>query len=562
MLATGVGARRLASGAWAGFVGYETPFALEATAGAPALAPLTTRVVTILVDGLGAGPARDLPFLNELRARGADYDCRIGLPSLSLPGRAVLATGAWQEVHGQTTNMKPRRLRVDHVYAAARRRGLRTAMAAGEKTLVLFDPHVTEKVVYEESPESGTFEAYARVLEHQVAESIRLLRAGAELTALELYVVDEVGHGWGGTSPEYARAARAADDALRRIAAELDLASVTLLVTADHGHVPWGGHGGEEPEVMRVPLVLAGAGVRAGVRGECRQVDVAPTVAALLGTAIPASSQGRPLVEALALVDAARAAVLSAAVVQRERFQAVYAERVRTLVRGDAATPAPVTARRDGEGPHLLAARLDALDAGAEAVRAQAANQDARRRAAYAMLLAVAPFALLGVLRAWGLLGARESWAALGSALLGVAAYHALMPAFGLGYSMTLVNKDEWMEAFFRKDMILGVSCAAGAVALASRWALRGLAVTAAQGAVLSLSTVLVFCGALLVKVAVVYWREGALLVWRMPDMAWAFGFYLDVLAVMAVAFASPLLAVLGWLVARRATSRSDRPAV
>lgn len=551
LVTIGVGARRLASVTWAGFIGYESPFALEAGAPPPATPALTRRVVMVLIDGLGAAPSRSLPFLNELRGRGADFNCRIGLPSLSLPGRAVIATGAWQEVHGQITNRNARRLEVDHLFAAARRRGLRTALAAGGKTQSMFAPHVLAKVTYSDIEETEPFEAYARVLDHQVAESLRLIEGRAELTSLELYIVDEAGHGWGGASSEYERAARAADDAVRRIAAAMDLGAETLLVTADHGHVAWGGHGGDEPPVMTVPLVLAGAGVRGGVRGECRQVDVASTVAALLGTAVPASSQGRPLVDALALDAAGRTAVLSAAVAQRERFHAVYAERVRALVGNvEAAVPVP-TGGREGGGPYLLAARLDALDAAGEAVRAEAAALDARRRAAYALLLALAPFAVVGTLRVAGLLGARETRAAAFSALLGVAAYHALLPVFGLGYSMTLVNKDEWTEAFFRTDMILGVTGAALAVLLAAVWALRGRAASLLASAALAWATALVYCGVLLVKIAVVYWREGALLVWRMPDMAWAFGFYLDVLAVMAVAFTSPLLAVVAWLVAR-----------
>jgi hypothetical protein len=73
----------------------------------------------------------------------------------------------------------------------------------------------------------------------------------------------------------------------------------TLVVTADHGHVAEGGHGGDEPEVTAVPLVLAGAGARAGARGTCAHLDVAPTLAALLGVAAPAAAEGRVLWEAL-----------------------------------------------------------------------------------------------------------------------------------------------------------------------------------------------------------------------------------------------------------------------
>jgi predicted AlkP superfamily pyrophosphatase or phosphodiesterase len=61
---------------------------------------------------------------------------------------------------------------------------------------------------------------------------------------------------------------------------------------------PQGGHGSILE--MRVPLLIAGAGVRVGgVPREPGLVDVAPTIAALLGVRPPADAQGRALDELL-----------------------------------------------------------------------------------------------------------------------------------------------------------------------------------------------------------------------------------------------------------------------
>ena len=81
--------------------------------------------------------------------------------------------------------------------------------------------------------------------------------------------------------------------AMLRVAfAGIDLTRDTVIVTADHGHVSRGGHGGAEPEVSSVPLVLAGKGIVPGASARNAQlVDVAPTVAALLG--VPAPGQDR-----------------------------------------------------------------------------------------------------------------------------------------------------------------------------------------------------------------------------------------------------------------------------
>ncbi|HEV2092845.1 MAG TPA: alkaline phosphatase family protein, partial [Rubrobacter sp.] len=59
-----------------------------------------------------------------------------------------------------------------------------------------------------------------------------------------------------------------------------------------------GGHGSTLE--MRVPLLISGAGVRAGAAPkDARLVDVAPTIAALLGARPPADAQGRVLDELL-----------------------------------------------------------------------------------------------------------------------------------------------------------------------------------------------------------------------------------------------------------------------
>ncbi|WP_146104098.1 alkaline phosphatase family protein [Nonomuraea solani] len=57
----------------------------------------------------------------------------------------------------------------------------------------------------------------------------------------------------------------------------------------------WGGAHGSLREI-KVPLLLSGAGIRPGLRPHRpRLIDVAPTIAALLGTRPPAQAQGRDL---------------------------------------------------------------------------------------------------------------------------------------------------------------------------------------------------------------------------------------------------------------------------
>lgn len=565
LVGLGLFARSLAARAYQAFTGYETPFASEGVAGAatpapsaPAVPALSEQVVLVLVDGLGLEPSLRLPFLNELRARGADLKLRIGLPSLSLPGRAVMLSGAWQEVHGQATNQNPRSLRVEHLFQLVRRQGRETALAADAKPQKLFAPHVSTVVLYGDEAETAPFATYVESHHKQVAQALALLRTRRPAFAMiELHLTDEAGHSWGGASEQYRQATDLADAAIREMAPLLDLSRSTLVVTADHGHVAVGGHGGPEEPVMNVPLVMAGRGVRPGAAGEATQADVASTLAALLGVPIPSSNQGRPLLDALELNSDQRVALLRATLEARRAFLVRYMGRLKSLD-GLAMDVEPAglddpggTAAREAD---LLLA-LDRVDGALASVKQRRLAMDATVRSRRSLLFAVVPFLACAFAVALGPYTRRDLLVALAAAVTGAAFYYSLLPALGLSYSLTAVNKDEWMAWFFQKDMALGVGTAAPAALLAAFARVRagGSAWDAAASAWLATA---VYVYLFVLKVAIVYWRYGVILRWHMPEQYWGFGFYLDVLVVMAVGFAAPFLGALGWLTHRVAAAR------
>lgn len=531
LVGVGLLARWATAQAWTAVTAYATPFAFS-TPAARATPPLASRVVLVLVDGLSQDASRSLPFLNELRRRGADLECRAGLPSFSLPARGVILTGAWADVHGQVTNFHPRALPVEHVFQTARREGRATALSAGPHVMTLFAPWVDHKVVHPETPGSRPFEEYASKLRGMAAAGRELLRGPARLVVIELHAPDEAGHDWGGTSAEYGRAARLTDAEVAELAAGLDLARDVLIVASDHGHVAGGGHGGPEEAVVRVPVVLAGGPVRPGSVGRCEQVDVAPTVAVLLGSAIPASSQGRPLLEALSLPAETRREIQRVADDQRAAFGAFHAARVRAL------------AGLDGDGA--------AVDEASATRAGRAAGR--RGRLPQGVLLLIVPAVFFAALWRAGAVSGREIGIAFAAAVVAVLAYHALLPVVGLRYSFTAVNKDEWLDRFFLKDMVLGlVLCAAAAAAVAAREEGRS---PCSRTAVARLSWLVAaaFCSLLGIKIGVFHWRFGLWPRWELPDFTWAFGFYLDALVVMAVGFAGPLLPLPAWAAARLVT--------
>lgn len=552
LLGMGVGAREVAGKAWQAFTTYETPFAFR-NPDARAGPRLVDQVVIVLVDGLAYHASRAMPYLNELRRQGADADCRVGLPSLSLPGRAVLMTGAWQEIHGQATNFNPRALTVEHLFQTARRKGLRTALAAGAGPQTLFSPWIDDRVVYDRLDPAASHDLVRLEAELRwMGEATRALLRERQpnLYVLDFTIADEAGHGWGASSRQYQTAAQDVDEEIQRLAPEMDLRRSVLLVTADHGHTATGGHGGPEESVVHVPLVMVGGPVRVGATARADQVDIAPTVAALLGIEIPASSQGRPLLEVFDLAPDARRRVLESLYQQRESFVAQYVAWVsgRAPVRR-----VPSGGFRAGS----IEAGLGPVEEEAQLAKEDRLEREERGRIGLTLALVLLPLGALAGLRALRVFSSAELGLGVLAALGALLLYHALFRAFGLENSFSAVNRDESLGPFFLKDMGLAVAAGLAAVVAASVWMERRLRpappvalATVAWLAALGLGYLF------LVRMALVYWRYGVFLRWHMPDQYWGFGFYLDALALMAVGLSGIALPLVALLAARLARAR------
>jgi hypothetical protein len=126
------------------------------------------------------------------------------------------------------------------------------------------------------------------------------LAEDADVTILHFIEVDQAGHS--GDPKAYARAVAAISARLEILLRRVNLATDAVIVTSDHGHArPAGGHGGPEPDVARVPLLMVGRGIRRGVALEKARslAVVGPTISALLGIHWPQDMESPPLWEAL-----------------------------------------------------------------------------------------------------------------------------------------------------------------------------------------------------------------------------------------------------------------------
>jgi len=295
-------------------------------AGAQVGEPLSERVVFVLIDALRLDTAYDaqiMPYLNELRNQGAWAEMQSRQPSYSATGYSVIFTGAWPELSdGPVFNLETPDIPAwtqDNLFSAAQRAGLQTAVSGYEWF---------EKLIPAEAVTAGFYTpGEDRVADREVVDAaLPWLSSGEyELVLIHIDQVDYAGHHEGGAAdPNWDAAAKRSDDLLREIAAQLDLSRDTLFICSDHGQVDAGGHGGGEAVALREPFVLVGAGIRSGEYSPVEMVDIAPTLAVILGMNIPASTQGQARTEMLALTPDALSAVEAAQVKQQASLAESY----------------------------------------------------------------------------------------------------------------------------------------------------------------------------------------------------------------------------------------------
>jgi|GEM_PF-1753327 len=242
------------------------------------------RVVVAVVDGLRLDRVKLLGFPAD---EGARCVLEAQLPSYSRPNYVALATGAPPWLSGVHTN--------DHEGAAWLQSIFDVASHAGWKTIV-----ATDGIDWW----GELFPAAFGARHFGTRESFRGWIAAwtpppGSLSLLHIVAADDAGHDHG-VGPEYATAVRGAGDELRSLWSRMDPDKDTLFVSADHGHLDRGGHGGPEKVVLETPLIVLGAGA-AATRAGCHHpnTDLAATVAAVLGVDPPAASVGSPIAAVL-----------------------------------------------------------------------------------------------------------------------------------------------------------------------------------------------------------------------------------------------------------------------
>ncbi|WP_371098379.1 alkaline phosphatase family protein [Streptomyces sanglieri] len=260
---------------------------------APAAAPYAglpsgtkqAKTLVIGVDGatFDAFSRADVPNLRQLMAKGLTARSNLYAdpmaPTVSGAGWSSIATGVWPDKHNVKDNNFTAPNYGQYPDYATR---LETADPA-TSTLVVGTWSPIPQIVFGAKTDlriaggndEGTTAKAADLLAHGNPDS----------TFVHLDEVDGAGHSSGSAGDAYLKALNTADGQIGRL-----LDAVTsrptyakedwlVVVTADHGHTPTGGHGGNTPLERGTFVIAQGKGIRPGsVRDDVRITDIAPTV--------------------------------------------------------------------------------------------------------------------------------------------------------------------------------------------------------------------------------------------------------------------------------------------
>ena len=269
---------------------------------------MSQKVILVLSDALRYDTAvASMGYLGHLvEAKKASlYKVKGEVPSMSRPMYETVHTGLTSSEHGIVSNLIVRRSNQPNVFRAARDAGRTTAAVAYYFVSELynrapFDPLEDGEVdddsltiqhgrfyTQDEFPDPEVFHIAGRLVRRFEPDYLLIHPMG----------MDHTGETYGADSSEYRNHAIMQDKWLAGLLVEWLEKNYIVLVTGDHGINADRAHGGTLPEVRDVPLfVMRPDQAGLGDTGQTlSQLQVAPTVCALLGIPTPETMRHPPI---------------------------------------------------------------------------------------------------------------------------------------------------------------------------------------------------------------------------------------------------------------------------
>lgn len=540
--------------------GYRSPIRVQPRASGDPTPPLAPQVVIVLIDGLRHDAVPAMPTLAHLQRQGAGAHAIARAPTYSQPAWTTLVTGAWPEISGAPLLNLPESqlppIATDHIFAAARRAGLSTALVGSSWWAKMIPANMLDAHFFAEGSDAAA--------DQQIADTaLRFLRNFHPSLMLVFFGnLDEVAHQAGTSGYPYREAAMQIDDHLRDLVEAIDLRRSVLIVVSDHGHVARGGHGGTDPDVTLTPFVAIGGPIIPGDYGQIAQTDIAPTVAAIVGAPVPRLSQGSIRMEMLRADPASRAEIAIGLAQQHREYGNLYLRSIgygslSDTAIGDVAVALSSYEVKNLESAYRLAQiATERIEQEVDQGRTTLIQRQRRPRLPLTLGGILAPLVIL-LLRG----GRRGLWLLL-SAVVTLALCHGISLRQGRIYSFSeLTGQQQFIEQIAWP--LLWASIAGFLLLL---WRLgRDREDSALDVIQTGLGYSLLVVYLLGVQAALIYWLNGFTLTWYIPDFRQVFWLLMaltQAIVAVAIGVVLPIALILAGLVFQgvAAMGRRARP--
>ncbi len=253
------------------------------------------KTILILIDGMRPDALTNIDSAQKI-IKNSTYtmNAETVVPSVTLPCTISLFHSVTPQRHGTTTNVYTPQVRPIP--------GLCEVLKGMNKECaIFFDWEEIRDVSRPNSIAHSAFYAGKRIGYHQtgslLADELISYAKNYKLdfAYIHLAYTDWAGHKFGWMSDEYMSAMQTSWDNIEKIMTELG-DEYTYIITADHGGHDRT-HGYEIPEDMIIPVILCGENFEKGKEIEnVNLIDIAPTVATLLGAEPDEEWEGRSLI--------------------------------------------------------------------------------------------------------------------------------------------------------------------------------------------------------------------------------------------------------------------------
>ena len=538
---------------------YESPLKGKLPIGQPTQ-PLVSQVVMVIVDGLRYDTSLEMPYLNSLREEGAS-GVMVGIPSpASQSAWTTLISGAGPEINGapfldpdHTDQIQP--IAVDHLFAEVKRSGFISGLVGSN----WWQKMVPDRFLYAQFFVEDDDDADGQVVD----TALRFLKNfHLHYLLVHLNQVDHASREYGAASSEYRQAALRVDVHLRDIARATNVQRNVLIVVSDYGHPEAGERGKYGRVALMAPFVMVGPAVVPGDYGHIAPGDVAPTVAALLGTAVPNAAQRPIRFDMLRMDEVQRAVKQVSQAQQRVALGQVYlssigAAPLSDTAEGDALVATSSLQVKNYTGAYTLGElAVQEIDWEMEQARARSIQSERAQRRIGALGVILAPLFL-----AWWKRSKRLGILIL-SAFLTVVIYHSLFIQEGNVYAPNIPRPVEpFLEESLRR---VAIALPTGlVVTLLWLWHEREKSLLDVTQSVYGFSFAVIYF--LVIQVAIGYWLNGPTVTWYLPDLILFFLHFSalvqsSMVAAISVFLPVAVLPIYGVALLTRSRLKRDKP--